>query len=152
MNDYGTQRVINAAAWRRHCRALLRFHDVPCDAGDCHTASAALCALLRNEGLPARTVTGSVQVSVQQKSISIQHSWVEIYDVLVDPTAGQTVGEIACEIAGAAAPALGVSVPQSPEEPQSPGEPQEPQEPDATKGSRVVTYGSTRCVYYRFAT
>lgn len=107
---------MKAATWRRRCRALLRQHNVPCEAGDCHEAAYALTCLLRAQGWYARRLSGWLAQQPRRRRMGppsnptegMTHSWVEVRDRqwrwLVDPTLGQ----LAAEEPGTDPPALGV--------------------------------------------
>lgn len=122
--------------WRRKCRAILRLHEVPCEAGDCHEASKALAGHLRAVGWAAVKKTGFLHAakkrhyrqvahkkyqsrqlaplltSVLQSHVGgMSHSWVEVKTerglLLVDPTMGQLATEVDSQ---AAVPAMGAYV------------------------------------------
>jgi hypothetical protein len=63
---------------RRRIRALLRLHNIPCQAGDCYTACIALAALIPN----SECVRGYVCFRNQVMA----HTWLKCDNWLIDPT------------------------------------------------------------------
>lgn len=72
---------------QRLVRGILRNYDIPCGAGDCREAALGLSAHLRGSHVVFGYLIGPSQARME-------HAWVQLGQVIVDPTCGVSMAEM----------------------------------------------------------